>query len=59
MAKASMALAELLEKGSQDDVVRELLGHIVQRLMDFEIEQRCGAEYGERSVSVGCRPSGG
>ncbi len=49
MAKASMALAELLEKGSQDDVVRELLGHIVQRLMDFEIEQRCGAEYGERS----------
>lgn len=49
MAKASMALAELVEKGAQDDVVRQLLGHIVQRLMDFEIEQRCGAEYGERS----------
>ena len=49
MAKVSMALAELVEKGSKDDIVRELLGHVVQRLMDFEIEQRCGAEYGERS----------
>jgi len=49
MAKASIALSELVEKGAKDDVVRELLGHIVQRVMDFEIEQRCGAEYGERS----------
>ena len=49
MAKTSIALAELVEKGSQDDVVRELLGHVVERLMDFEIEQRCGASYGERS----------
>jgi putative transposase len=49
MAKVSMALAELVEKGAKDDVVRELLGHIVQRLMDFEIEQRTGAEYGERT----------
>ena len=49
MAKVSMALAELVEKGAKDDVVRELLGHIVARLMDFEIEQRCGAEYGERT----------
>jgi putative transposase len=49
MAKASMALADLVEKGAKDDVVRELLAHIVQRVMDFEIEQRCGAEYGERT----------
>ncbi len=46
MAKASMALAELVEKGSNDDVIRELLAHVVQRLMDFE--QRCGAGYGDR-----------
>jgi putative transposase len=44
-----MALAELVEKGANDDVVRELLSHVVQRLMDFEIEQRCGAGYGERT----------
>jgi hypothetical protein len=33
MAKASMALAELVEKGAKDDVVRELLAHIVQRVI--------------------------
>jgi putative transposase len=49
MAKPSMALSELVEKGSQDDIVRELLGHVVERLMEFEIEQRCGAEYGART----------
>jgi putative transposase len=36
-------------QGAQDDVVRELLSHVAQRLMDFEIEQRTGAEYGERT----------
>ena len=49
MAKVSMALAELVEKGAQDEVVRELLGHVVERLMEFEIEQRTGAGYGERT----------
>ena len=49
MAKTSIALAELVEKGAEDDIVRELLGHVAERLMDFEIEQRCGASYGERS----------
>ena len=49
MTKASIALTEFVEKGASDDVVRELLAHIVKRVMDFEIEQRCGAEYGERS----------
>jgi hypothetical protein len=39
MAKVSMALAELAEKGAKDYVVRDFLGHVVQRLMDFEIEQ--------------------
>jgi len=50
MAKASIALSELVEKGAKDDIVRELLGHVAERLMEFEIEQRCGAEYGERSA---------
>jgi putative transposase len=49
MAKASIALTELVEKGAKDDIVRELLAQIVARLMDFEIEQRTGAEYGERT----------
>jgi putative transposase len=50
MAKHSIALAELVEKGFQDEVVRELLAHVTERLMEFEIEQRTGAEYGERSA---------
>jgi len=50
IAKASIALSELVEKGAKDDIVRELLGHVAERLMEFEIEQRCGAEYGERSA---------
>jgi len=32
MAKVIMALAELVEKGAQDDVVRELLAHVAERL---------------------------
>jgi len=49
MAKTSIALAELVEKGAQDDIVRELLSHVAERLMEFEVEARCGATYGERT----------
>ena len=49
MAKASIALTELIEKGSQDEIVRELLSHVAERLMEFEIEQHTGAEHGERT----------
>src|SRR3984957_1751017 len=49
MAKASIALAELVEKGADDEIVRELLTHVAERLMDFEIEHRTGAGYGERT----------
>lgn len=48
MAKTSIELAELVEKGAQDEIVRELLGYVAERLMEFEIEQRTGAEYGGR-----------
>ena len=37
MAKVSMALAELVEKGAQDEVVREFLTHVAERLMEFEV----------------------
>jgi len=49
MAKTSIALAELVEKGAQDDIVRELLSHVAERLMEFEVEARCGATYGKRT----------
>ncbi len=44
------ALAELVEKGAQDDVVRELLAHVAERLTEFQVEQRTGVEYGDRTT---------
>jgi putative transposase len=50
MAKASIALAEFVEKGAHDGIVRELLSqNVAERLMEFEVEQRTGAEHGERT----------
>jgi len=50
MTKASMALTELAEKGPDLDMLREMLEFATQRLMEFDIENRCGAPYGERGV---------
>ena len=49
MTKPSMALAELAEKGGDTDIIRDLLAYIAQRLMDLDVEGRCGAGYGERT----------
>jgi putative transposase len=51
MTKSSIALTELVEKGADVDVLREMLQFVSQRLMDFDVEGRCGAPYGERDVS--------
>lgn len=45
-----MALAELLEKGSDADLLREMVGFVAQRMMDLDVEGLCGAEHGERSA---------
>lgn len=44
-----MALKELLEKGSDTDLVREMTAFIAGRLMDLEVEGLTGAAHGERS----------
>ena len=36
-------LAELLEKGSDTDLLREMRGFVTQRLMDLDVDGRCGA----------------
>jgi putative transposase len=43
-----MALAELIEKGSDADLVRAMLAHTAERMMDLEVEALCGAGHGER-----------
>jgi putative transposase len=47
--KTTIALAELAEKGADVDLVREMIRHIAQRMMDMDAEGLCAAAYGERS----------
>ncbi len=48
MAKPSIALSELIEKGGDVDFVREMLQYAPQRLMEIDVEELCGLPYGER-----------
>src|ERR1700752_2536940 len=49
-SKPTMALAELTEKGADVDLVREMIRHMAQRMMDMDVESLCAAAYGERSA---------
>ena len=48
MTDDRMALQALLEKGSDTDLLREMIGFVASRLMDCEVESLCGAGHGER-----------
>ena len=43
-------LKDLLEKGSDADLHREIIGFTVNRMMDLEVESLTGAAHGERSA---------
>ena len=49
MTKPTMALAELAEKGADADLLREMIQYVAQRMMEMDVEGRCGAGFGERS----------
>ena len=49
MTQDRMQLSELLEKAGGGDFVREMIGFVAQRLMELEVDTRCGAGHGERS----------
>ena len=49
MTDEQTALRELLAKGSDASVLREMVGFAAHRLMELETEARCGAAHGERS----------
>ena len=51
MTDDKIALRELLEKGSDTTLLREMIGFAAQRLMELETETLCGAGHGERSES--------
>lgn len=43
-----MALIELIEKGADSDLVREMLAFAAVRMMEAEVEARTGAAHGAR-----------
>ena len=49
MTDDMIALRELLEKGSDTTLLREMIGFAAQRLMELETDTLCGAGHGERS----------
>jgi putative transposase len=46
-----MTLKALLEKGSDDDLLREMIGFVANRMMDVDVEGLTGASWNERSVA--------
>ena len=52
MTTATMALAELAEKGADIDVLRQMVQFMAQRLMEIDVEARCGAGYDEKAPSA-------
>ena len=49
MTDDRMALIELIEKGADGDLVRDLLAFAAERMMELEIEAKTGAPAGRRS----------
>ncbi|HXF46871.1 MAG TPA: transposase, partial [Burkholderiaceae bacterium] len=44
-----MSLAELAEKGADVDLLRQMVQFMAQRLMEIDVEGRCGAGYDEKA----------
>ena len=49
MTDDMITLRELMEKGSDATLLREMIGFAAQRLMELQTETLCGAGHGERS----------
>jgi Transposase, Mutator family len=50
MTDEMMSLQALLEKSSDTDLLREMIGFAAHRLMELEVETLTGAAHGERSA---------
>jgi putative transposase len=47
--KTTIALADLVEKGADNDLLRDMIQYVAQRLMELDTEGLCAAAYAERS----------
>src|SRR5205085_12427592 len=50
MTDEMMSLRALLEKSSDTDLLREMIGFAAHRLMELEVESLTGAAHGERTA---------
>ena len=50
MSDERMSLIELIEKGADGDLVRELLAFAAERMMELEVGELTGAAYGEKGA---------
>ena len=48
--KTTIALADLVEKGTDSDLLRDMIQYVAQRLMELDTEGLCAAAYGERNA---------
>ena len=51
MTDEMMILRAAVEKTPDADILREMIGFVAQRLMELDIDNRCGASHGERAES--------
>jgi putative transposase len=47
--KTTIALADLVEKGADSDLLRDMIQYVAQRMMELDTEGLCAAAYAERS----------
>jgi putative transposase len=52
MTNLTIALSELAEKGADIDVLRQMVQFMAQRLMEIDVEGRCGAGYDEKAPAA-------
>jgi hypothetical protein len=48
--KTTIGLADLVEKGVDSELLRDMIQHVAQRLMELGTEGLCAAAYGERNA---------
>jgi len=50
MTNPTMAVTELVEKGADVDMLRQMVQFMAQRLMEIDVETLCGAAYDEKQA---------
>ena len=48
--KSTMHWPNLPKRGADADLLREMIRHFAQRMMEMDVESLCAAAYGERSL---------